>query len=173
MSSKHSAKQGNRPPKGEPWIWLTREMLSSPAWRALTPAALKVVKRVMLEHMAHAFTANGNLVVTYSDFREYGVRNRTVRTAIAIAEALGWLDVTVRGKASFEDQRYPSRYALTWLPQPGSGKPASNRWRGIKTDQAAQAVVKDALTRREAERDERAARRRKGQTRKPRLKAVA
>jgi hypothetical protein len=68
MGSKHSAKQGNRPPKGEPWIWLTREMLSSPAWRALSPAALKVVKRVMLEHMAHACTANGNLVVTYGDF---------------------------------------------------------------------------------------------------------
>ncbi len=27
------AAKAHRPPKGEPWVWLTRELLASPAWR--------------------------------------------------------------------------------------------------------------------------------------------
>ena len=58
----------NSPPQDEPWIWLTREMLGSEAWCSLSRGALRVVCRVMLEHMAHGGTANGNLPVTYADF---------------------------------------------------------------------------------------------------------
>jgi len=61
-------KRENRPPKDMPWIWLTREMLESPAWRAMDMlAARRVVERIILEHMAHAGTENGNLIVTYAD----------------------------------------------------------------------------------------------------------
>jgi hypothetical protein len=177
MNSKHSAKRAGQIPKGEPWIWLTREMLASPAWKAMNRSQRRLVERVMIEHMNHAGTENGNLIVTYTDFREHGIRDKSVRTDIAIAEALGWIEITVKGKASFEDQHYPSRYALTWLPQPSRSRLASNRWREIKTDDAARLVVKDALARREADRDiladVLAARKVKGQTRKLKLKAVA
>jgi hypothetical protein len=152
-----SIKRANRPPPDMPWIWLTREMLESPAWCAMKLAARRVVERIMLEHMAHGGTENGNLAVTYTNFRDYGVRHKSIKTAIEIADALGWIDITVRGRASFEDKRYASRYALTWLPQPARGKHATNRWRQITTLAAAKAVLREALARREDERDQRAA----------------
>src|SRR3989442_1721252 len=80
---------------------------------------------------------------------------------------------TVHGKASFEDQRYASRYALTWLPQPARGKHATNRWREIKTAEAAKAILTVAMDRREAKRNAKAARGIKGQSRGPKLKAAA
>ena len=40
----------NRPPADEPWIWLSRSMLESPAWTAMPLAARKVVERIELEH---------------------------------------------------------------------------------------------------------------------------
>jgi len=167
-------KRENRPPKDMPWIWLTREMLESPAWRAMDMlAARRVVERIILEHMAHAGTENGNLIVTYADFSGYGIRDKTITTAIAVAEALGWIEITVHGKASFEDQRYASRYALTWLPQPARGKHATNRWREIKTAEAAKAVLTVAMDRREAKRNAKAARGIKGQSRGPKFKAAA
>src|SRR5436853_407723 len=86
---------------------------SPPISRAMDMlAARRVVERIILEHMAHAGTENGNLIVTYADFSGYGIRDKTITTAIAVAEALGWIEITVHGKASFEDQRYASRYAL-------------------------------------------------------------
>jgi hypothetical protein len=176
-TSTTSARRENRPPADMPWIWLTREMMESPAWRALGTCVgvneRRVVERLILEHMAHAGTENGNLVVTYQDFEAYGVRYKSIKTAIAAVSALGWIEITVQGKASFEGQRFPSRYALTWLPQPALGKPATNRWRNIKTPESAQAVLAVAMERREAERDQRAARGFKGQRRRPKLKAVA
>ena len=38
----------------------------------MSRAARLVVDRVMIEHMAHAGTENGNLVVTYADFVKFG-----------------------------------------------------------------------------------------------------
>jgi GNAT superfamily N-acetyltransferase len=142
-----SAKRENRPPPDMPWIWLTREMLEAPAWRAMPIHARRVVERVCIEHMAHAGTANGNLTVTYRDYRAYGIGQRRIRKAIEIAEALGWIEVTVRGRRSFEAERYPSRYALTWLPQPALGRHATNRWRQITTPESARAVLRQAIER--------------------------
>src|SRR5439155_12553267 len=142
------------------------------AWRAMGIQERRVVERIILEHMAHAGTDNGNLPVTYTDFLDDGVRDKSLTTAIAVVEALGWIDITVQGKASFEERRYPSRYALTWLPQPTRGKLATNRWREIKTLEGAKAVVEVAIERREKERDERAARGLKGQRHKPKLKVA-
>jgi hypothetical protein len=86
-TSTTSARRENRPPADMPWIWLTREMMESPAWRALGTCEgvneRRVVERLMLEHMAHAGTENGNLVVTYRDFEAYGVRYKSIKTAIA------------------------------------------------------------------------------------------
>jgi hypothetical protein len=176
-TSTTSAKRANRAPQDMPWIWLSREMLESEAWRAIkTLSAKRVLERIILEHMAHAGTENGNLTVTYADFIAYGVRKKSIPSAIAIVEGLGWIDITVQGKQAVEEDRYPSRYALTWLPQPARGKPATNRWRQMTTRAAARAVVRQALAHREAKRDKSAARGRHGQKRKakvPTLQVVA
>jgi hypothetical protein len=118
----------NRPPDGEPWVWLTRELLESDAWRSMSRAARLVVERVMIEHMAHAGTENGNLIVTYTDFVKFGVRRESLPTAIADAAARGFITITEKGRASTGVDRWPSRYALGWLPL-FDGSPALNRWK--------------------------------------------
>jgi len=130
----------NRPPAGEPWVWHTRGMMESPAWWALTAPARRVVDRIAVEHMHHAGTMNGELVVTYDDFQDFGISRRAIRTAIDVAVALGWIDVTVQGVRSYGNARRPSKYAVTWLPH-NDAIEATNRWAAIKSRAEASAVV--------------------------------
>lgn len=130
----------------------------------------------MIEHMGHAGTANGRLVVTYQNFRDYGVRGDSIADAIEVLDALGWIDITRRGRASFEEARYPSMYALTWLARADPFKLATNRWKRFKTDAECKAVIEVAYQRREEARDAREARGFKGQRRakrQPKLRVVA
>ena len=133
--------RANRPPPQEVWIWLTREMMESPAWSALTAPARRVIDRILIEHMHHAGTENGELVVTFDNFEAIGVPRHSAKCAIAVAVALGFIDITFKGVRSHGAARRPSKYAITWLPQ-NDGTPASNRWKSIATkDQAATAVA--------------------------------
>ena len=118
----------NTPPAGEPWIWLTREMLESDAWRTAPINTRRVVDRLLLEHMAHAGTENGNLACTYQDFEKYGVTRRLVSKSIADAVARGLTIITQKGRASSGEHRWPSRYALGWLPTCDAAA-APNRWK--------------------------------------------
>jgi len=134
MASKPLAKRlregRNRPPDG-PWAWLTREMLECQAWRSLSLASLRVVFRVMIEHMAHAGTENGNLAVTYADFTNFGIRTKSLKKAIDEAVERGLVIVTQKGRRSAGPDRWPARYALGWLPL-RDGSAAMNRWKDWK-----------------------------------------
>ncbi len=140
VSGKSRWERMNRPPHGEPWVWFTRSMMESPAWRAIPGPARQVVDRIMIEHMLHGGTENGNLIVTYDDFEAYGIRRGSTSQAIRQAEALGFVDVIDRGRRSFGSARRPARYGLTWLPR-ADRTPASNRWKSIQTDQQAKQVL--------------------------------
>ncbi len=39
----------NRPPEGEPWIWLTRELIESEAWHSAPINTRRVVERLIIE----------------------------------------------------------------------------------------------------------------------------
>jgi hypothetical protein len=136
----HRQAKANRAPRGEPWVWITRSMLGSPAWAAMSLAAHKIVERIAIEHMSHAGTANGKLVVTFSDFERFGIRRASIADAVAEATGLGWIDVVEHGRAGLADFRFPSEYRLTWLPG-YDGYWASNRWKEVKTSDQAQAVL--------------------------------
>jgi hypothetical protein len=129
----------NRPPADEPWIWLPRSMLESAAWSAMSLAARKAVDRIIIEHLAHAGGMNGELAVTYDDFVAFGIRRSSIRNAIALAVALGFVDVTTRGARSYGVRRLPSQYGLTWMGR-RDRTPPSNRWRGVDPAHA-QAVL--------------------------------
>ena len=119
----------NHPPEGEPWVWLTRELIESDAWRTAPINTRRFVERLMIEHMAHAGTENGKLVCTYDDLAKFGVASRHRHAAIADALARGLVDRTEQGKPSTGADRWPSKYALGWLPR-RDGSAAHNRWRG-------------------------------------------
>ena len=136
--------QANRPPQDTSWCWLTAEMLESPAWRALTGNAMKVVLRIALEHLKHGGVENGLLPVVYRDFVRWGVRRNAIREAIVVAINLGWIDKTSTGEVPWHgDIRRPSTFALTWLPR-HNGTLASNRWTRIKSDAHAKALIRAA-----------------------------
>ena len=135
----------NAPPKDQPWIWLTREMVESPAWRVLTHPALKVVMRVALEHMSHGGVCNGALPITYDDFTAYGVRRSSIRKGIAEAIALGFVDRIREGRKAWGGGRgAPAEYRLAWVPMAAGtadSTTTNDRWRTFKTIAAAQAVA--------------------------------
>ena len=123
--------RANRPPEGMPWVWLSEEMLSSPAMRSLNAAALQTLFRLMLEHMAHGGTENGNLICTHKDITAHGVRHSSIADAIRHLEYMGL--IRVKKGRFFKGERTPSRYRLTWLPtrEGQSSIPATNEWKAI------------------------------------------
>jgi hypothetical protein len=144
----------NTIPKGEPFIWQTQEMLSSPAWRALPSPARRAIDRISLEHMHHAGTENGKLIVTYDDFENYGIDRHSVRLGILAAQALGFIVVTDAGHAGAGDTRRAARYALTWLDR-WDGAPRTNEWNRIETLADAKKAVAEVRATLKAEAAER------------------
>lgn len=131
----------NGPPSDERgWVWITRDMLESPAWRALSGNARSVIERVMVEHMAHGGAQNGALPVTYEDLVAWGVRRNSIPTAIAEAVALGWLDHQRGRRAAGDAKGVPQTFTLTWL-RTWENEPATNRWKRFKDRHSARAAA--------------------------------
>jgi hypothetical protein len=132
----------NQPPKGEPWVWFTRAMIQSAAYRAMSGGAHQILGRIMDEHMAHGGGKNGELPVTYDDFTRYGIRRNSVLSFLTEAMALGFVARTREGvKAYGPFQGSPALYRLTWLPT-CDGAAATNEWKRIQTLMDARTVVK-------------------------------
>lgn len=123
--------RANRPPDGEPWIWFTQEMLNSPAMKSLTAAARLTLDRLMIEHMAHAGSENGNLICTHKDIAAHGVRHSSIADAIRLLEYTGLIRVQ-KGRF-FKGEHTPNKYRLTWLAsfEGMSAHPATNEWKAI------------------------------------------
>lgn len=127
-SGKIAGRRGRqmKPPKGEPWVWLTRELLLSDAFRSLGIHARRFIDALLVEHMNHAGTENGNLKATYGQLTAAGRSSRRdVVRGIAEAEEKGLVDCRRAG------MRVATTYTLTWLPS-RDGSPATNRWKGYQ-----------------------------------------
>ena len=115
----------NRPPAGRTFVWLTRELLASDAWRSLGINACRFVHFLMLEHMSKGGQHNGELKAPYRQLIEFGIGARHLADAIREAEDLGLV------KCHRGGMRVATTYALTWLPL-HDGTPATNRWRAYR-----------------------------------------
>ena len=102
------------PPKGTPWVWLTRDLLRSPAWRGLGINARRLVDFLLVEHMNHGGKSNGFLLAPRYQLEEAGIGHRHITAAIDEARAAQL--ITVKRGAG----RRPSTFALAWLPLAGS-----------------------------------------------------
>ena len=121
----------------------TIEMLESPAWRALSLSAHRVFDRICIELAQHGGNDNGRLPVTYGQFMEYGIDRHAIPPAIRELEALGFVEVTQRGKPSAGDLRWPNFFRLTCVNSKSSTVP-SHEWRRIKTRQDAELLARAA-----------------------------
>src|SRR5262245_44784376 len=95
-----------RLPKGEPWVWLTRELLRSEAWSSLSINARRFIDFLLIEHLDHGGKENGKLLAPRRQLENAGIGARYVSPAIEEAVLLGFVDVK-RGTG-----RRASTYAL-------------------------------------------------------------
>ncbi len=126
------AGEAHRPPKDEPWVWLTRELLASAAWRARSINTIRLVDFLCVEHMNHAGTENGNLKATYDQLVAYGLTRSEIRMAVEEAKSLGLIRFMRGGRGAGTNQ--PSTYRLTFQAD-RDGNPPTNEWKGKTEDE--------------------------------------
>src|ERR1700737_2610901 len=127
--------------------WSARliEMLESPAYRALSLSAHRVISRIEIELGHHGGNDNNKLPVTFNDFMEYGVDRAAVAPAIREADALGFIRVSERGHGGNSEFRKPNLFGLTFAHgREARSKPPTHEWRKIKTTEQALEIARAA-----------------------------
>jgi hypothetical protein len=119
---------------GEQFAPHTIAMLRSPAWRALSLSARRVLDRIEIELADHCGTDNGKLPVTYDDFVRYGIERHAIGPAIREIVALGFVGITEAGRAGNADWRKPNLFRLTFR---NTKYAPTNEWQKISEEQAA------------------------------------
>jgi phytoene dehydrogenase-like protein len=117
---------------------LPYEMMGSPPFRVLGLAERRVLDRIQCEHGMHGGVDNGRLIVTYQDFEEFGIDRHAIKPAISVCVALGFVEVTQKGRSGVGEFRKPNAFRLTYLPVPPMGP--TNEWSKIQTIEEAKAI---------------------------------
>lgn len=141
------------------------EMIESPAWRALSLSGRRVLDRIEIEHGHHGGSENGRLPVTFGDFEDFGISHKSVAPAIREVQALGFAEITERGRPSESDfGRHPNHFRLTYLNVRRGTRwhEPTDEWKQIKTLEEAERIAKEAR----AAKDEKAVAMAKGKSRK-------
>ena len=114
-----------------PYVSHRSEMYKSPAWRSIhSLAARQILDCLEIEHMRHAGKKNGELICTYNQLVAYGMRRMSIAPAIRLAIAVGVLKITRQGRRVAGYYRFPTWYALTYLPIGNS--PPTDEWRNYR-----------------------------------------
>ena len=92
----------------------TIAMMESPAFHVLTLSAHRALARLEIEHAHHGGSDNGKLPVTKEHFMEYGIHDHAVAPALRELEALGFIEITERGRAGNAEHRRPHKFRLTY-----------------------------------------------------------
>lgn len=118
----------------------TIEMLRSPAWRALSLSARRILDRLEIELADHGGTDNGKLPCTFDDFEQYGIHRHAIGPAIREAVALGFVEITEAGRAGNAEWRKPNQFRLTYR---NSKYAPTDEWRKI-TEEDAELIARSA-----------------------------
>ncbi len=117
------------PPEGQPWCWLSRELITSAAWRARSINTIRLIDALLVDHMNHAGTENGNLMATYDQQVTWGASRPCLKGSIDEATFLGLIRVDPGGRWAGTNE--PSRYRLTWLYNDRDDTPATDEWKRV------------------------------------------
>lgn len=120
------------------------EMMESPAFRALSLAGRRLLDRIEIEHGHHGGTSNGKLPVTFDQFCEYGLHRHSIAPGMREAVALGFLEVTQKGRAGNAEHRAPNLFRLTYRPSEGIHGDGLHEWRRIASTEQAEAIASAA-----------------------------
>jgi hypothetical protein len=120
MSARRKRARSRKPGDNRPsalgysqFAWIPREMLESPAFRNLSVNAFRLFFAIWVENLAHAGTANGQLICTHEQLKAYGLSGSKIREAIDELEAFGFIRVRRGGRRALSNQ--PSRYGIAYL----------------------------------------------------------
>jgi hypothetical protein len=114
-------------------------MHESPAYRQLSLSGHRVLGRVECEHGRHGGVDNGNLPVTFADFEAYGIDRHAIAPAIRECVALGFLEITQRGRSGNGEFRSANKFRLTYIVR--RGLPATNEWQRITSEEEAKRIA--------------------------------
>jgi hypothetical protein len=120
----------------------TIEMMEAPSWSVLSLAARLVLDRIEIEQAHHGGNDNGRLPVTFDQFVEFGVHRHSIGPALRELCALGYIEITERGRAGNGEWRRPNLFRLTYR-EVGNAQP-THEWRRIKTEQDAKLTARKA-----------------------------
>ncbi len=112
---------------------MTRDMLASPAMRALSLTGRRLLDFLLIENMNHAGTDNGALLATKDQLMAFGLSRRLIAPAVRELVFLGLVRVE-RGRLTRGGVKAPNLYRLTFYAD-NEGAPATNEWKGT-TDEA-------------------------------------
>jgi hypothetical protein len=119
----------------------TVEMLRSPAIRILSLTGRRILDRIEIELASHGGKDNGKLPVTFADLKKFGVHNRSdIARGIREVCALGFVELTRRGRAGNGEFRSPNLFRLTYLP--AHGKAPTHDWRRFETTEEAEQAAR-------------------------------
>ena len=116
------------PPSGEPWVWLSTELLYSVAWRSMSINCYKLIFHLLIEHSNHHGYENGRLLSTYQQLQDYGLTRNKIRSVIEESEFLGL--VRHRRGRKVEALNQPNSYRLTFYADDENGY-ATNEWKSV------------------------------------------
>jgi hypothetical protein len=136
------------------WTWRSIEMLESPAYRALSLTAHRILARLEIELHQHGGKPeeNGRLACTFEHFVEYGIERHAIAPAIRETLALGFVEITRQGCGGNAGYRQPTLYRLTYR-HTGSDKRITDQWRNrAATLDEAKAITRGARSKPSARR---------------------
>lgn len=131
------------PPDGG-WIPFGREMLESPAYRALSRAGLQMIARICTEHAAQGGKENGRLAIGWDGFEAAGIHRGLVKQTVDEVTRLGFVRVTFKGRKGYGcaiGQR--ATYRLTFIGVIGADDsgPPTDDWRAVATIEEAEEIA--------------------------------
>jgi hypothetical protein len=102
-----------------------------------------VLDRLEIELGSEGGTSNGQLKCTYEHFEEYGIDRQAIAPAIREVEALGFVEITERGRGGNREYRIPSTYRLTYRHTDAADP--TNEWKRFHNDKEVQGAIKSAI----------------------------
>jgi len=141
--------KARRPPKNEPWVWLTRDLIESPSWCLRSINTVRFIDFLLVDHMNHGGNENGALMATYDQLVIWGLTRSEIRYAIDEAEFLGLLQCGRGGRWAGTNQ--PSIFRLTFLHD-RENYPPTNEWKH-KSEEAIREWKNDQADRRKARKE--------------------
>jgi hypothetical protein len=123
------------------FAWQLIEMLEAPAYMALSLSAHRALARIQIELAHHGGNDNGKLPVTFEDFIKYGIDRHAIAPALRELEALGFIEITERGRAGNAEFRSPNKFRLTHRK---TDVEPTNDWRKVKSIDEAVSIAQAA-----------------------------